>query len=366
MHRVPAIDTRNRASVASAALLAALLAPHARGGGPPLWSVGLPERMAQIQQRSGGQIGVHVHHLGRNETFSFRGEERWYLASGVKVPVAIAVLRDVDAERLQLDAMVTLEATDFVDGAGPTNDFPAGTRLPVGWLLEQMIIHSDNTAADVLIRTVGLKRINSLARELLGKRDFSMTTLAEVRRLAYAMLEPRAAQLSSAQLLELRRAEAGPARLQALATLLGVLPEHLLLPDLDSAFDAYYAEGLNSASLAQYSRLLAQLARGKVLGRWSTAHLLGLMARIQTGQERIVAALPAGSRFAHKTGTQHQRACDLGIVTTFVAAYEEQVIVSVCTRAMGLEASERALREVGAALVESGVITLPSMKEAVR
>jgi beta-lactamase class A len=332
----------------------------AAGVGEPLWAPGLRDRLQQVEKRSGGQLGVHVHHMGRDEHFSFRGEEAWYLASGVKVPVAITVLRDVERGALQLDTGVRLLPTDFVDGAGQTNSHPAGATLSVAFLLEQMIIHSDNTATDVLIRTVGLDRVNLVANELLGTTAFVMTPMVEVRRLAYGMFDPRAANLTSAQLLELREAEAGRARLLQLAKLLGVTPEQLLLPDMDSAFEAYYGGRLNSASLAEYSHLLARLADGSALGPWGTRHLLQLMSGIQTGARRISASLPRGSRFAHKTGTQHRRACDMGIVTTPVAARDERVIISACIRGVSQPQGDRALREAGAALVDAGVITLPS------
>lgn len=327
----------------------------------PLWARGLDGHLLEVQERSGGQLGLYVHHIGRNEAYSFHGHEPWYLASGVKVPVAIAVLRDVEDGKLELDSTVRLLPTDFVDGAGRTNDHPAGTRLTVSYLLEQMIIHSDNTATDVLIRIVGLERINVLANELFGTTDFVMTTLAEVRRMAYGMFDPRAAKLTSEQLLAVRRAGAGTARVLQLATILGAAPEDLLVPDLDSAFRAYYARRVNTASLAAYARMLAALVNGDALGRQGTGHLLDLMSRVRTGQYRILAALPEGAKFAHKTGTQHRVACDMGIVTTRVGDAKEQVILAACVHgAEHQQDSDRALREAGAALVDAGVITLPS------
>src|SRR5690606_25499091 len=151
---------------------------------------------------------------------------------------------------------VRLLAGDFVDGAGRTNDHPAGTQLAVSFLLEQMIIYSDNTATDVLIRILGLDRVNAVANELLGTTGFVMTPLAEVRRMAYGVFDPRAADLTSEQLLALWRAGAGSARVLQLATILGVAPEDLLVPDLDSAFEVYYARLVNTASLAEYARML--------------------------------------------------------------------------------------------------------------
>lgn len=361
--RVPLTMSRSRCVQAVAVAWLCLLA----GAGPraattePLWAQGLGERLLEVERRAGGALGVYVHHLGRDEAFSFQGHDPWYLASGVKVPVAIAVLREIEQDRLALASKVRLLATDFVDGAGSTNRHPAGTDLTVAFLLEQMIVHSDNTATDVLIRTVGLDRINDVANELFGTSHFVMTPLADVRRMAYGMFDPRAAELTSEQLLALRRAGAGSARVLQLAGILGVAPEDLLVPDLDTAFEAYYARLVNTASLAEYAHMLQALVEGRALGKQGTGYLLGLMSRIATGRGRIQAALPAGARFAHKTGTQHRRACDMGIVTTRVGRTDENVVVAACIRGVARQAhSDRALREVGAALVESGVITLPS------
>lgn len=56
---------------------------------------------------------------------SLRASERWYLASTVKVPVAIAVLRGIDAAQFTLDTPVTLRTADYVDGAGGTTTTPS-------------------------------------------------------------------------------------------------------------------------------------------------------------------------------------------------------------------------------------------------
>src|SRR5690606_16720793 len=154
----------------------------------PGWTGALQSSLEAVDARHRGDIGVYVRHLDRDESFSHRADEPWYLASGIKVPVAIAVLRAVAAGALSLDTRVTLLASDYVDGAGGTNAFGPGTRLRVSWLLEQMIVHSDNTASDVLIRSVGIDQVKAVAMELTGVRDLRITTLADVRRLAYGQL----------------------------------------------------------------------------------------------------------------------------------------------------------------------------------
>lgn len=327
----------------------------------PAWAAGMGERLAAAERRLGGEIGVFVHHLGRDESFSWRGDEPWYLASGIKVPVAIAVLRRIEDGHLALDAHVRLEADDYVDGAGPTNHRPPGSMLSIGWLMEQMLIHSDNTATDVLIRTVGLDEVNAVAHALLADRGLVITSLADVRRLVYAGFHVRAANLGSQELLALRRAPSGMPRVRRLAEILETTPDEFLLPDLDSAFDAYYAQHINVSTLRNYGRMLAALGEGLALGPEGTAWLLGVMTRVRTGDRRIKAALPAGVRFAHKTGTQHRRFCDLGIASATVGGREQQVVIAACARGnAGLAAGERALRDVGAAVTASGVLNLAS------
>jgi beta-lactamase class A len=325
---------------------------------PPAWARHLHAQFTAIDDALPGELGVYVENIHTGDSFSFHGDETWYMASVIKVPIAIQVLRDIQDGTLSLDTRIELLVDDFVDGAGETNLHPAGARLRVDFLLEQMLIHSDNTASDVLIRTVGLDRINATARELLA-HDGEITTLADVRRYAYSGFHPRAAYLRSADLLAIRQAGFGESRITALAVAVGVPRSELLMQDLDTAFEAFYATRLNAAPISAYGRLLAATARGEVLDGPRTRWLLDVLGRVSTGQNRIRAGLPQGARFEHKTGTQHLRSCDVGIVTPPEPRGGQRTVVAACTRGVAsLAASERALRAVGRAVGASGVLQL--------
>src|SRR5690606_38617025 len=163
------------------------------------------------------------------------------------------------------------------------------------------------------------------------------------------------------ELLALRRAPSGMPRVRRLAEILETTPDEFLLPDLDSAFDAYYARHINVSTLRNYGRMLAALADGLALGPEETDWLLDVMGRVRTGNRRLKAALPDGVRFANKAGTQHRRFCDLGIASTQVGGRGEQVVIAACARGnASLAAGERALRDVGAAVTASGVLKLAS------
>jgi beta-lactamase class A len=325
----------------------------------PAWAEQLQAALERVDEQLPGELGVYVQDIASGESHSFRGDELWYMASVIKVPVAVQVLRDIQQGKLSFDDRIELLADDFVDGAGETNQHPPGTRLRVDYLLRQMLVYSDNTASDVLIRTVDLSRVNATARELIAGEIGDITTLADVRRYAYSGFHPGAAQLRSAELLAIRRAGFGDPRVVALAEVLGVPRAELLMPDLDTAFEAFYAAHHNAAPISAYGRLFAAIAKGEALDETHTRWLLDTLSQTRTGDNRIKAGLPGGAKFAHKTGTQHRRNCDVGIVTLPGQTDGPGTVVAACTRGVAsLAASERAFRAVGKAVGESGVLDL--------
>lgn len=321
---------------------------------PAPWVVALRERLATTSSDH-GEVGLYVRHLGTGAEFSWLADETWYLASGVKVPVAVAVLRRTDRGLLGLDAAVELQAADFVDGTGHTNRYSPGALLRVDYLLEQMLVYSDNTASDALIREVGLDEVRGIARELSGS-DFAITTLADVRRKVYGGLHDRAARLGFEEWVELRRTSPDQ-RVAHLRRLIGVSPADLMVANLDDAYHAYYAQGHNSGTLRAYGALLAGIAEGKALSPEGTEYLLEMMSRIRTGQRRLRATLPERVSFAHKTGTQHRRQCDLGVAVGDPSRRAtSSVVIAACARGFrSLGAAERALRRVGSAVNASGI-----------
>ena len=148
------------------ALLCALVASPASAG--PAWADRIAAECPRIEARQGLEIGVHVRDLDSGESASCRATQPWYLASTVKVPVAIAVLRGVEAGRYTLDTSLTVRSADLVDGGPLAATRPVGSTLTLRELLEQMIVHSDNTASDMLIGLVGIAEVNAVVREMDG------------------------------------------------------------------------------------------------------------------------------------------------------------------------------------------------------
>lgn len=349
-------------ALASSVLCAALCAPYtaatATAGPDDRWPARLEADLARLSAHQDTAFGVYVRDLDTGVSASWRGDRRWYLASMVKVPVAIAVLRGVERGDYELDTRLTLRAGDYVDGAGFTNGHAVGAPLTIRFLLEQMIIYSDNTASDMLIDLVGIASVNATARSLVPEGIAEITSLADVRREVYSRLTPAARRLSGVDFLAMRKLRTDGERLQMLSRLTGTPVADFKLPTLNAAYDAYYASGLNVGRLDAHAELLALLADGKALDPVRTDYLLGVMARTATGPNRLKAGLPARARFAHKTGTQRRRTCDGGIVTVPRSAGPQRVVIVACTSGENSSVrSDLALRQVGMALCRSGLIT---------
>lgn len=305
-----------------------------------------------------GRLGVYVRDMSSGESYSLGGEETWYLASGVKVPVAIELLRQVEAGKLSLQDTITLRASDFIDGSGETNYQKPGTKLSLLYLLEQMIIHSDNTASDLLIQKVGLRNVNATVARLVKDGFHEITTLSDVRRHAYSGIHPFAMRLKNRELMQLKKEQDEKKRVRKLASILKVPEERTEGKTVQGAFSAYYARHLNSASLVAYSNLLELLVKGEAIGPEGTALLLEIMQRVETGKQRISAGLNKDLVWAHKTGTQYARVCDFGIIWPRKAP-AKKVLVSTCASGFSsVEKAEAELKRVGEVLASSGVFTV--------
>ena len=359
--RVPQLGFKRRSRSALAMLVMGCAAVAASAQTLPEsaapWTQHLAAELPAVDARNEPELGVYVIDLHGNGSVSYQADKSWYIASMVKVPVAIAVLRGVEASAFTLDTTLRLRASDYVDGAGSTNSHPLAAPLSIRALMEQMIIYSDNTASDMLIDLVGAAEVNATTASLVPQGFGRITSLAEVRRQIYGQLTPTARHLSGADLIALHRIRNDRERLELLSQLVGVPVANFQRRSLDAAYKAYYASGVNSARLDAYAQLLTLLAQGKAVGPESTEHLLALMARTATGQHRIKAGLEPGTHFAHKTGTQRRQVCDAGVLRGAQAGAAPQAIVVACARGdISVVRSESALRDVGNAICRSGLL----------
>ena len=228
---------------------------------------------AELARTSGGHVGVFATVLGSADRAELNGSERFPMQSVYKLPIAMAVLDQVDRKTLTLTQKVTFRARDMADVGfhSPLADcYPnGGIDVSVRDLIRAAIVDSDGVASDALFALAGGgERITAYLRGL-GIRDMDVVTTER------AMFADRT------RMTQYRNAatpRAAVALLRALYAGRGVTPaaRELLLEDLTDSVP---------------------------------------------GARRIKGLLPAGTSVAHKTGTDGthdgltRATNDIGIVT---------------------------------------------------
>lgn len=318
------------------------------------WRDTLRSQIQRIDQATPGQLGVYVKRLDTGETLAYQADRPWYLGSSAKLPVAIAVLQEVEAGRVRLDQTVRLQDADKIDGSGNVVWQPSGTAYRVDELLKRMLMESDNTAANMLIRTIGEDTLHHRARHYLGPQGFvRITNFVQVRKEVYGELHPDARALSNQQLVELASAPLGPQRVDKLARMLLIDKAALRAKTMEEAYARYYARQFNSAPLIAYGDMLERLVTGRMV---TPQHLQRLFTDLKYDTYdayRLEKGLPRTVRFIHKTGTQLQRACHMGVINPQDGG-RQAVVVATC--AEGLDEHQqagRAFEQLGRAIAQA-------------
>ena len=222
--------------------------------------------------------------VGVNEGLIFES------ASLIKVLILAEVLRRVDSGEISLKQRTEVRREDVVDYSEMVRGATVRDGFTVERLAEGMITISDNTATNVLIDLVGMENINSLAR------DFHMTHTKLGRKM-----------------MDFRSRSAG---------------NH------------------NLTSAADMVTLLGAIWGGGLLSPRSRTSALGMLEG-QRSVTNIPAALPPGSRVAHKTGELGDIEHDAGIVVLPGRSFA----LAILTRGPA-QARARTFRRVASAVYE--------------
>ncbi len=303
----------------------------------------LQSELERIAASVGGSVGIGVRHLESGREFYVNRGERFPMASVFKIPVAIQLLARVQEGRADLDKMVELRAGDLRPGSGRlVKDFVEPKRITIRELLERMLIDSDATATDYLLREIGGVPAVRERMQKLGLEGISVDrTTGHLQAAALGFVDlsadvgPTAAEMDR-MMQRLPRSR----RMEGIAT--------------------FMKDGKDSASPEALVTMLAKIWNGETLGQRYTKILLDVMHRCRTGKGRLPAGLPAGTKIAHKTGTfQRLITNDAGIITLPGKSGHVVVTVQIKESGQSLEADERAIAEVARAVYEHFTQTSP-------
>lgn len=255
----------------------------------------LQPRLEALAAHPVGRVGIAVIDLQTSERIAVNGDERFPMASVVKLAVAAAYLSEVDAGRRKLDRRISLDEKWRVGSDGIARLMPhPGVTLSAANLIELMMRVSDNTATDMLVADLG--------GPFVVQRWLDRNQLAGVR------MDRTIAQLVLDNLgLPLLRGKTAAQTLWA-----SDKPADEVRPEISARFDIDPRDGATALGVASF---LQRLDRGELLGKDMRGFLFDVMSRCETGADRIPGQLPTGTRVEHKTGTLGGISNDVGIVT---------------------------------------------------
>jgi beta-lactamase class A len=119
----------------------------------------LHRRLDSLASAHHGVVGYSVQNVDTGERLERRGDETFPTASLIKVPVLVTVFDLVEQGQMSLDDQLTLLKIDKVPGSGNLqfmHDNAALTVRDAAWL---MSVTSDNTATNLLLDRVVIRRV---------------------------------------------------------------------------------------------------------------------------------------------------------------------------------------------------------------
>ncbi len=206
-----------------------------------------------------GEVSVVVKDLDTNWEIAFNKDVLLPSASLVKIPIMLSCYYAAQEGKINLTDTVSLSNSVKVPGSKVLGEAPAGSVFSIQDLLEPMITESDNTAANVLIETMGFDALNSYFKKI-GLKNTNL----------------------SRKMLDFKERSEG-------------------------------VENYTTAREMAY--LLEALYHKKFLNKNVSEKCLRLLGQ-QKINDRIPRGLPQGIPVAHKTGLENYICHDVGIVYT--------------------------------------------------
>lgn len=205
--------------------------------------------LAELEIASKGRLGAFVLDTGTGRSLGLRHGERFGMCSTFKLSLAAYLLREADAGRIDLDEIISYTQADLIANSPVTSGNLASGSMTIGAMAEATQLTSDNAAANLLLRRIGGPGTLTAFWRELGDRTSRLDRYEPA-----ANLVPR-----------------------------------------EEVRDTVTPEGI--------ARSVARFVVGDVLKPATRNRLVDWMARTETGQRRIRAALPPGWRGGDKTGT---------------------------------------------------------------
>jgi beta-lactamase class A len=288
----------------------------------------LQNEITRLAKITDGEVGLTAIHLESGRRVDLHEADRFPMASTFKVPIAVQLLSRIDRGEVRLDQMVSIEPHDLHPGSGTLSNLfkQPGVSLSVRNLMELMLLISDNSATDIMLRLAG-------GPEAVTKkmRDLGITGINVNRPTALLISDWLGAD--------------PPPEKDWTPDLWSHLFEAVTPETRKTAEAKFNQDPRDTAQPSAMADLLVLIYNKKI------ELLLDIMRRCQTGDARIKGMLPPDTELAHKTGSIGGTINDVGILTLPDNAGHVALALFV-KQGTKSESSERAIAQISRAVYD--------------
>lgn len=129
------------------------------------------ERVAALEQHYGGRLGVAMYRTKDDTWYSYRGDERFPLCSVFKVVAVADLLKRSESDPALLQTRLPVDENDILPFSFAIKKY-VKTGISLKEIAEACLVVSDNTAANMLLRTLGGPAAVTAFARSLGQTDF--------------------------------------------------------------------------------------------------------------------------------------------------------------------------------------------------
>jgi beta-lactamase class A len=255
----------------------------------------LKDEVAHIAPLAKGDVAASIKPIGGEPTPLLNGDRMSSMASVFKLSVALKTLHDVESGKHGLDDLVELLPEDYSLHAILDVHLPfPGSKISYRNLIWTMIVDSDNTAADALMREAGGPKAVEDYIHSLGVTDIRIDR--HTKELGYQHFDAKNMEELNAKFTE---AGKDPYTMEAFWT---------------GPSEAFEADPRDRATPNAIVVLVDKLVRGQILDEELTEFLTSTMEKTTTGLKRLRGMLPPGTVVGDKTGTIGGTTNDVGFI----------------------------------------------------
>nr|WP_050470352.1 class A beta-lactamase [Herbaspirillum chlorophenolicum] len=152
------LDRRNfltLAGLAASGWLTDALAAQGSNASKPDGSGTFVQKMAKLESGVGGRLGVSILDTAKGRQWGYRADERFPMCSTFKFLATAAVLKRVDQGEERLERRIVYTKKSLVPYSPTTGKHTGGNGLSMSQLCEAAMTLSDNTAANLMLESLG-------------------------------------------------------------------------------------------------------------------------------------------------------------------------------------------------------------------